>query len=458
MQENDTSGLNTIYFNKILINAKKYICKSVISILKKGCAGIPTDIIKSFLKTKKMDSGALYHEGEILCKQGYYAECTGLLEKVLACEPGNARAWQLAGFAFYQQGAFDIAVQYFDQALALDPRLPDAIVYKGLCYSNFGNHNLALSLYDQALAIHPAFIQAWYARGLTLAMLERYKDAVTAYEHVLVLDPEHADARIGIGIARKKCPVLQPKKSDSVVPAVQPDSPKDQRKPGIDLNQNPQAIPPAPGLGIAPFGPIVPEPVHTNPPTVPAAVVRPPNTVPDPKPSVPRCSSYSEMILELEALPKSAAETERLMALGLLYLKTGRYSDAVSSLASYLERDPGNADAWKTFGDAQKKAGGYYEALEAYDQALAISPSQPAVWINRAKTLVMLGQYDEAILSCDRAIALDHESVEAWLYKGFVFKKIRRNTDAIAAYDTVLLINPGHDQALRQLRHIREGA
>ena len=176
-----------------------------------------------------------------------------------------------------------------------------------------------------------------------------------------------------------------------------------------------------------------------------------------PAPVAPQCSAYDEMICTLEADPGTVADTDRWQALGLLYMKTGRYRDAADSFERYLDLEPGNAGVWRALGDARKKSGRYDEALSAYDQSLGIDPENPAAWINRAKNLVMLGKHEAAIDSCDRAIGLDENSVEAWLYKGFVLRKIRRDTDAIVAYDRVLALNPSDDHAVTTAAQTYQG-
>ena len=70
----------------------------------------------------------------------------------------------------------------------------------------------------------------------------------------------------------------------------------------------------------------------------------------------------------------------------------------------------------------------------------------------------MLEEYKEALTSCNKAIALDAASVDAWIYKGFILKKTQRDTEAIAAYDQVLAINPGHVQIARERERIKRGA
>ena len=336
-------------------------------------------IIDKILKNAKMDPETLYREGEELCRQGYYADAIVVLEKIIAADPGHAHASQLNGFALYQLGSFEEALQYFDQALGIDPDLPDALVYKGLISSNFGKHVLALSLYDRALAIHPTFIQAWYARGLTLAIQEHYNEAIIAYEKVLILDPKHTDAQIGISVARKKQKNDSREKSPALRSAPVPSSQKSGplsplhlsvpsaqvKKTEPEKSASP-AQPPVSRQHSIPV-PDVPVPVSTPVPVAIPATVQVPagqsrNTpgipagssrvIPEkgetesvsvPVPAAPRCSSYDELIRELETNPDTILDTDRWHTLGVLYMKTGRYRDAADSFERYLDLEPDNA-------------------------------------------------------------------------------------------------------------------
>ncbi len=448
-------------------------------------------IMEKLLKNTAADPDSLFDRGEVLCRQGYYADAIDLLEKVQAAEPGRARASQLKGYALYQLGSFEEALQYFDRALGIDPDLPDALVYKGLIYSNLGKHSLALDLYDRALAIHPTFVQAWYAKGLTLAIQEKYDASILAYEQVLSLDPRHMDALIGISVARKKTKETgRPEPSLLKHPKEHLPEKSGRTPPGPIVQPLPVADTPSSLIRTAPELPALKQdsvknqkghvgaeqvariiieraipvrPVQSDPPevSVPPGIFpekEQPASEPVPASAAPRCSTYEELIVEIDRHPEKVPVPDRWYILGNLYSKTGKFKDAAAMFERYAETNPGNPDAWRALGDVRKKAGLYDESLSAYDRSLELDPANIGVWINRAKTLVMLEEYEEALTSCNKAIALDAASVDAWIYKGFILKKTQRDTEAIAAYDQVLAINPGHVQIARERERIKRGA
>ena len=65
---------------------------------------------------------------------GDYDEANGLLEKVVAAEPGNAEAWSLMGYSHRKLQNFDAAFGYYGKALEIDPDNRTAHAYIGEAY------------------------------------------------------------------------------------------------------------------------------------------------------------------------------------------------------------------------------------------------------------------------------------------------------------------------------------
>jgi superkiller protein 3 len=436
---------------------------------------------------KDLDHDSIYLKGEGLCHLGHYVDAIGVLDKVIAAEPGHAHALEFKGVALYQLGSFNEALQFFDQALGIDPDLPDALVFKGLIYSKYGKHAEALALYDRALIINPGFIQAWYAQCLTLAIQQKYAESILAYEKILHLDPKLVDALIGISVStekqenncQEKIPPLSPARknfhnlfdhgalpSPTVPPVQLPGSAVTNTLPprSKTVIKSRDAMPGFAGVRdtLKRTGLITADPDNSLP-IKPAqdkhavltvyAQKHPGKDLPEsasvPLPASPRCSLYNEMIQDMENNADTVTDTDHWRTLGDLYMKTGRYRDAVKTFERILAIEHDDADAWRSLGNARKKSGIYDEALSAYDRSLEIDPGNHSAWVYRAKVLVMVRRHEDAIASCDQAIALDEASIEAWLYKWFILKKIRRNTDAIRVYDRILALKSGHPRTGR---------
>jgi tetratricopeptide (TPR) repeat protein len=410
---------------------------------------------------------------------------------MLAKDPNHADSWHMKGYALYQIGQFHEALQNLDRALSINPHLFEALTYKGLIYSGFGKHPDALELYDRALSLNPSSSNTWYVKGLTLALQEKFEDAISAYERVLALDPKNTDALAGINSAMKKrgkekrtsalplepslqqpVPVLaspplrkvpSPNESMPVTTVAlkfvsPPRIPADTKK-SATLATSPYVPEPKPAMMQPDFRS---SPPVLRKPASPIQVTTAPQPSPDPEPRKhdppgPK-TSYEEMIQALvKSLSQNPHDSPSWIALGDLHMHIGKYQLATEAYEQALKDDQENAKAWGSLGDSRKKLGVYDEALFAYEQSLEREPGNAAVWISHAKTLTMLGSYDKVIESLDRAISLEEKNIDALLYKGFVLKKVKRRDDALNAYERVLTIHPGDDQATRQKKSLIEG-
>ena len=60
-------------------------------------------------------------------------------------------------------------------------------------------------------------------------------------------------------------------------------------------------------------------------------------------------------------------------------VKKQDWQQVVARMNAYLQRDPGNADAWNELGHAHRKLGDIDTALNDYDKALKINPKHKGV-------------------------------------------------------------------------------
>ncbi|MCK9579259.1 MAG: tetratricopeptide repeat protein [Methanoregula sp.] len=448
-------------------------------------------LLDKLLNSPEQSPDFWYLSGKDLCMNGYYLDALDALDKMLAADPLHADSWFLKGYAHYQIGRYDEALQFFNRALDINKQLDEALTYKGLIYSGFGKNSEALNLYDQALSLAPGSTKTWYVRGLTLALQERFDDAIRSYEKVLALEPKHFDALTGINIAMKKRdkgkggnapqPVRETTShQQDIVQIAQPTAcdvslqvkpfisilAKDPMQPGTpSITDEDTLVPPSeinqiqrrmvqlasdPASESRLHSPVMLPEITPHPIKIRETYSK--ETLPNGQ------ASYDEMILELRGiLAKNPCDAGSWYSLGDLYMRIGKFPFAVDAYEHSLDNDMENAESWAALGDARKKTGTYDEALAAYERSLEIKPDNPEVWITHAKTIAMLGRYENAIESCNRAIIIDGTNIDAWLYKGFILRKIKRHDDALTAYDQVLMIQPGHDQAIRQRKSLIGG-
>jgi tetratricopeptide (TPR) repeat protein len=88
-------------------------------------------------------------------------------------------------------------------------------------------------------------------------------------------------------------------------------------------------------------------------------------------------------------------------------------------------------------------SGRHSEALAASEEALRDAPGVPAFGLLRAATLMELRRYEEAIDAVDLVVDAGFRAAPAFVIRGHSLWRSARHREAVAAFDTALLINPG---------------
>ncbi|MFP4298101.1 MAG: CHAT domain-containing protein [Spirulinaceae cyanobacterium] len=117
----------------------------------------------------------------------------------------DPEAWFNRGVQFYEQEAYQQAIQYWEKAIAIEPNYYQAWSNRGLALKNLGAWAEALESYDQALEIEPNYSKAWYNRGIALDVLRRYDDAISSFDRVLAQDGDDFRAWYNRGNSLQQC-------------------------------------------------------------------------------------------------------------------------------------------------------------------------------------------------------------------------------------------------------------
>lgn len=83
--------------------------------------------------------------------------------------------------------------------------------------------------------------------------------------------------------------------------------------------------------------------------------------------------------------------------LGIRYISTGDYDEAIASFIKAIEIDPEVYDAYHGLGDAYAGAGDYDNAIEAYKTAILIDNKHSKTYIKAAELYVESGEYSLAV-------------------------------------------------------------
>lgn len=139
--------------------------------------------------------------------------------------------------------------------------------------------------------------------------------------------------------------------------------------------------------------------------------------------------------LALALLPASAAERATLK----------RHQAGRTRAQRALDANPNNLAAWRDLGDALFNLRRYQQATTCYDKVLARAPDSPTVWKKRAAALAARGKSS----SFDQEPISDPQDANAWTRRAALLSAFEQYTDAAAASDRALAIDPGQLVALR---------
>jgi tetratricopeptide (TPR) repeat protein len=133
-----------------------------------------------------------------LCARGQPALAIVFYRKILAIDPGNARAHNNIGLALQQLGQVEEALPHHQRALALSPDMAEAHAALGNAHRMRGHLEEAVTHYLNALAARPDYAAAHNDVAGVLHMLGRADDAISHYHRALAAQPDYADAHYNL--------------------------------------------------------------------------------------------------------------------------------------------------------------------------------------------------------------------------------------------------------------------
>ncbi len=147
----------------------------------------------------------------------------------------------------------------------------------------------------------------------------------------------------------------------------------------------------------------------------------------------------------------AAAHTE----LGFLLLTRRDPAAAASHFTEALRVQPDLASAAVGLGRAEEQLGHRASATEAFRRALAAAPDDPTVPRAWAETLARRGEFAAAIPYYERAVQLAPQDAANHAGLGFVLFLAERRTEAIAAWQEALRLDPHFPGLRERLEKIR---
>jgi tetratricopeptide (TPR) repeat protein len=133
------------------------------------------------------------------------------------------------------------------------------------------------------------------------------------------------------------------------------------------------------------------------------------------------------------------------LAMGGLYLATGRFAEAVEEMKRAVELAPNSDEAYRRLATANLRLGKKNEAMEAYQKALQIGPYYWANYNAIGNAYYELGDYDRALTAFQRIVELAPEISIGYENVGGVYFSQGKFKEAIQYWEKALAITPNPD-------------
>jgi tetratricopeptide (TPR) repeat protein len=137
--------------------------------------------------------------------------------------------------------------------------------------------------------------------------------------------------------------------------------------------------------------------------------------------------------------------------LGLMYIQTRRFDEAVRHIERALKIAPDDAQAQANLGVALKEVGRPEDAAKHLEESLRLDPNKPRILNNLGSIYFLLGRHDEAIKRLEESVAAQPGSVEAHFNLGSALLQLQRYDEAAANLEQCVALRPDFAEARNRL-------
>jgi tetratricopeptide (TPR) repeat protein len=155
-----------------------------------------------------------------------------------------------------------------------------------------------------------------------------------------------------------------------------------------------------------------------------------------------------------KALALDPQYTDGWINFGITAFKAHRLESAERAFAMVVVQQPNNEKIWNLRGQAAQALGHVKNAETYYRRALALASRDISALHNLAISLRLQDNYEDALHSIDQALAAGAASPDTATLRAHLLADLGRFQDAIAAYQAILLSNPGHLDAHEELSRL----
>src|SRR5262249_3842694 len=132
---------------------------------------------------------------------GAIAACTALIASGELSDLDLAAIYFNRGITWYQQGAWDQAIEDYSEAIELNPRFAQAFFSRGNALDSKREFDRAIEDYDRAIKLDPTYAKAFNNRALVWDEKRQYDRAIQDYGRAIILNPTYAQAFNNRGVA-----------------------------------------------------------------------------------------------------------------------------------------------------------------------------------------------------------------------------------------------------------------
>lgn len=120
-------------------------------------------------------------------------------QQIVDDDPYNAHAWQYLGTFYNDLGLFDRALEAFDYSITIDPGIALAYYHQGLTYLNLKNVDQAYASMCEGLKLNPKDPILLCGVGICHEKRGEFPKAKKFFGETLSVEPTYADAWYGLG-------------------------------------------------------------------------------------------------------------------------------------------------------------------------------------------------------------------------------------------------------------------
>lgn len=403
-------------------------------------------------------------------KQGDWAQCLTLAQKITREFPEEGLAWKLLGSLYQQQGALAPAADAFLQASKRLKKDAEVLYNLGNVYAQLQDSTQAIKYYRQTLKLNPVFSQAYanwacvlkqtgqlkeaeklLRRGLNihqqdgrvnfeLATLlheaEKPLEAIQYYREAVAIEPENAVIFFNMALALDQLGnTTEAIAAYQQTIALQKDYVEAYSYLGAlylkhgDVEEAEQWL--LAGMAL--------NPTEVSLLKNLAKLYR----------VTHRTREYQSYIDQIMQVQEVSAETLNNLATEMLNQQL--YGEAENYCQKALALDPENPYVQANLGLIENARNAYDKACVYCEKALAQLPESESILSNYGISLRMLGRYTEAIACLEKALRIKPEFMPGYINLANVYLDMGQIDTAIATLKQSLQIEPTHMMALRNL-------